>query len=63
MVSSRINSFHRGCLSVGNARHGYTGRVRDFSSRANWWKKLPGLVVTEIDANLWPVFGQEQNLV
>lgn len=25
--------------------------------------KTSDLVVTEIDANLWPVFGQEQNLV
>lgn len=26
-------------------------------------KKMSGLALTEIDKNLWPVFGQEQNLV
>ncbi len=62
-VLCKMNIFHRGCLSVGNARHGYTSRVRDFSSRANWWKKLSGLVLTEIDMNLWALFGQEQSMV
>lgn len=63
VVLSRMNSFHRGCLSARNARHGYAGRVRDFVPQGQTGgKKTPGLVVTEIDANLWPVFGQGQNL-
>lgn len=28
---------------MGNAGHGYTSRLRDFSSRAQWWIK-----------NVWP---------
>lgn len=32
--SFEMNIFHRGCLSVGNVRRGYTSRVKDFFSRA-----------------------------
>ena len=32
--SFEMNIFHRGCLSVGYVRHGYTSRVKDFFSRA-----------------------------
>lgn len=34
-----------------------------FIPRANWWNKMSGLVLTEIDRNLWAVFGQGQSLV
>lgn len=56
------NIFHIGCLSVGNVRHGYTKQSQGFFfSKANWWKKMSGLVLTEIENNLWAVFGQEQS--
>lgn len=32
----------------------------DFFSRATWWKKMSGLVLTETDRTLWVMFDQEQ---
>lgn len=43
VVLCKMNIFHRGCLSVGNARHGYTSRVRDFFSQGQIGGK-----------NVWP---------
>lgn len=31
-----------------------------FFSRATWWKKMSGLVLTETDRTLWVMFDQEQ---
>lgn len=50
------NTLHRGCQSMGNARQGYTSRVRDLSSKANrWGKKKNGLALTDINTNVWAV--------
>lgn len=43
LVLVKMGIFQRGSLLLGNARHGYTSRLGDFSSRANWWIK-----------NVWP---------
>lgn len=57
------NIFHGGCLSVWNARHGFTKQSQGFFLKGKLVEKKSGLVLTEIDKNLWAVFGQEQSLV
>lgn len=59
-VLGKMNIFLKVSLLVGNARHGYISRLRDFPRGHIVGYKMSGLVLTEIDRNLWSVFGQEQ---
>lgn len=57
VVLCKLNVFHRGCLSVGNVRHGYRSRVRVlFCSQGQTSegkkKRKSSLVLTESNRNL-----------